>query len=106
MHYVGLNKQVRTAAALLTGVGTLLSRRQARGSMLLGSSPYLCAATLAWQLACYIATALSPAVHIPSLLQSLGLLVYSQGAPALGYLLAQLGTAVSLAALARSSFQR
>ena len=63
-------------------------------------------AVLLWQLACYAVTALQPAVHVPLFPQSLGLLVYPEGAPALGYLLAQLGLALSLAAFAKSSMHR
>lgn len=69
-------------------------------------SPYLCVALLVWQLTCYIGTALTSAVHIPPLLQSLGLLIYARGAPAFGCLLAQLGVALYLAALARSNITR
>lgn len=97
------SSKVGAAGTLLIGLSTLLSSRRSRGRSLAGFSPYLCTAVLVWQLACYGVTALQPAVHVPLLAQSLGLLVYSEGAPALGYLLAQLGLALSLAALARSS---
>ena len=101
-----LQPVVYNAAGLVIGLLSLLSSRPPLKHPLVTSSPLLCAAVLLWQLACYTATALAPMVLVPGLARSLGLLVYAPGGSALGFLLAQLAAALTLAALARAPRHR
>ena len=70
---------------------------------LMAASRWLCLALLVWHLACYAATAVpTVCAGLPSLVQSLGLLRFEPGSPAVAYLLAQLTVAMMLAALSRA----
>lgn len=92
-----------SAVGLSIGIGALLVPSKTKHHPLMASSHWLCLAFLLWHVTCYVATALAPAhVAIPSLAQSLGLLTFKQGSPAVAYLMAQLAVAMMLAALSRS----
>lgn len=93
---------VYVAGGLIIGLGALLIPSSLKRHPLTASSHVLCLAVLMWHLACYTATAVAAVAAAPKLAMSIGLLTFTQGSPAVLQLLAQVVTAMTLAALCRA----